>query len=168
MIERRVALVSLLLIPCCELYTAPDRAKLAQNPEVAPGNPVQDGGGGCGGEAAAGGFVSGESNGPTNPDNPYANAVDLGAGLPCAAVGFNEHEIYCRFFETCLLPCQSAADCPVMAGAPAPDCRASNGGPTCVLPCNDTSECPSGMTCVLTTIGLDRACMWGFGPSTAH
>ena len=127
--------------------------------------------GGCGGEAARGGYVKSGTEWDGSAGNPYGYPAALRPAEDCYGFGFHDT---CRFYESCIYGCEQDSDCPTVTGdVPIPECRTPE--PTqapgvsfaeesvCVLPCDGDSgveACPEGMSCVFHPYGFRYLCMW--------
>jgi len=114
--------------------------------------------GGCGGEAAAGGYLKYGSSWDGSAGNAYGYPADQ-QGEDCAGFGFHDG---CSFWESCSYACQADEDCPVVEGGSAPECRENDEthDKTCVLPCANDLQCPDGMSCISDPYGWGTLCLW--------
>lgn len=140
----------LLLAPRC-----PASRPLEWHP---PDSGVVDSGGGCGGEAAAGGYTKTGGSWDGSAGNPYG--YPSGAGGDCAGFGFFSTK-RCGFFESCDVACSADSDCPAVSGGPAPRCEQATAidPHKCVMPCSG-GDCPQGMQCVDDPYGYGQICLW--------
>lgn len=124
--------------------------------------------GGCGGEAAHGGYLKAGGEWDGSAGNSYGYPASERPEEDCHGFGFHDS---CSFWESCSYSCTSSADCPTEnIGTAVPECRekADVGTPgilfteqsLCVLPCATDADCPDGMECISHPYGFGVICMW--------
>ena len=150
-------------------------AELSSSPEPSgpqePLTPSDGHEGGCGDEAAHGGYTKLGGDWDGSAGNPYGYPAALRPPVDCGGFGFHDT---CSFYESCIYACANDDDCPTVADSgPSPECRARvppnepglifTEEQVCVLPCAATSvseDCPVGMKCVSHPYGFGDLCMW--------
>lgn len=151
---------SLMLVLLAPLLMAPECEELSVTP-VDAGKPdaPATAQGGCGGEAAAGGYTKGSGAGwDGTAGNAYGYPQDQMPAEDCHGFGFHSTAT-CTFYDACIILCAVDADCPQAEGGPPPACKPHpTFGSVCVLPC--TGTCPTGMECIDHTYGFGDICMW--------
>ncbi|MBK7581148.1 MAG: hypothetical protein IPI67_13150 [Myxococcales bacterium] len=114
--------------------------------------------GGCGGEAAAGGYTKGGDTWDGTAGNAYGYPSDH-VGNDCTGFGFHDG---CAFWESCSYVCSADEECPSVENGPAPVCQTKAGTTQqlCVLPCVNDADCPATMRCISHPYGFGDICMW--------